>query len=109
MKVEAAHGQAYFYPDVVVTCSEADRASPMVKREPLFIAEVLSPGTAAYDRGEKFAHYRRIPSLQEVAFIDVDSRRMAPRQREPLNRRPADGQRRSRPTSSSTVRHSVRA
>lgn len=75
MKVEAAHGLAYFYPDVVVTRSAADRASPMVKCEPLFIAEVLSPGTAAYDRGEKFAHYRQIPSLQEVAFIDVDSRR----------------------------------
>lgn len=75
MKVEAAPGKAYFYPDVVVTCSDADRASPMIKREPLFIAEVLSPGTAAYDRGEKFAHYRQIPSLDEVAFIDVDSRR----------------------------------
>ena len=70
-----AAGKAYFYPDVVVTCSEADRASPMIKREPLFIAEVLSPGTAAHDRGEKFAHYRQIPSLHEVAFIDVDSRR----------------------------------
>lgn len=75
MKVEAASRSAYFYPDVVVTCSEADRASPNVKREPRLIVEVLSPGTAAYDRGDKFAHYREIASLQEVAFVDLDTRR----------------------------------
>jgi Uma2 family endonuclease len=63
------------YPDVVITCSEADRASPLIKREPTLIVDVLSPGTAAYDRGEKFAHYRRIPSLEEVALIDLDTRR----------------------------------
>jgi Uma2 family endonuclease len=39
------------------------------------IVEVLSPSTAAYDLGEKFAHYRRIASLREIAFIDLDARR----------------------------------
>ena len=46
MKVQAAAGNAFFYPDVVVTCSEADRASPLVKREPTLIVEVLSASTA---------------------------------------------------------------
>ncbi len=72
------HGDAVVVTrDAVVTCSEADRASPMIKRQhqPLFVAEVLSPGTAACDRGETFAHYGQIPSLQEVAFIDVDNGR----------------------------------
>src|SRR5690606_14391090 len=29
------------------------------------LVEVLSDSTEAYDRGQKFAHYRRIPSLRE--------------------------------------------
>lgn len=73
MKVQAA--DAFFYPDVLVTCSEADRASALVKREPKLIVEVLSPSPAAYDRGEKFARYRRIATLEELAFIDLDTRR----------------------------------
>lgn len=75
MKVQSQTGENFFYPDVLVTCSEVDRASPMVKREPKLIVEVLSPSTAAYDRGEKFAQYRSIASLEEVVFIDLDSRR----------------------------------
>jgi Uma2 family endonuclease len=75
MKLHAQTSDAYFYPDVLVTCSAADRASPQIKREPVLIAEVLSPSTAAYDRGEKFARYRQISSVQEVLFVDLDSRR----------------------------------
>ena len=37
---------------------------------PLLIAEVLSKGTKAYDRDEKFAAYRSIPSFQEYLLID---------------------------------------
>ena len=37
--------------------------------------EVLSPNTAAYDRGDKFAAYRRLPSLREYLLIDPQSRR----------------------------------
>lgn len=73
MKVQAA--EAFFYPDVLVTCSESDRASALVKREPKLIVEVLSPSTAAYDRGEKFARYRSIATLEELAFVDLDTRR----------------------------------
>ncbi|RTL22465.1 MAG: Uma2 family endonuclease [Burkholderiales bacterium] len=75
MKLQVASSKAYFYPDVFVTCSAADRASPLVKQEATLIIEVLSPSTAAYDRGAKFAHYRGIPTLQEYALIDIDLRR----------------------------------
>ncbi|MDR0274881.1 MAG: Uma2 family endonuclease, partial [Burkholderiaceae bacterium] len=75
MKVAAADERSFFYPDVLVTCSAADRQRPLVKREPTLIVEVLSPGTAAYDLGAKFAHYRQIPALREIAFIDLDARR----------------------------------
>jgi hypothetical protein len=41
--------------------------------------------TAPYDRGAKFAHYRQIATLQEIALIDPDSRRAD------VYRRGADG------------------
>jgi Uma2 family endonuclease len=75
MKLQVAASQSFFYPDVLVSCSEADRASPLVKREPVLVVEVLSPSTAAFDRGGKFAHYRQIPSLKEYVLVDLDSRR----------------------------------
>lgn len=75
MKVQVEASQSFFYPDLLVTCSDADHQSRLVKREPSLIVEVLSPSTASYDRGEKFAHYRRIESLQEYALIDLDTRR----------------------------------
>jgi hypothetical protein len=31
---------------------------------------VLSPATAAFDRGMKFAHYRQLSGLQEYLLID---------------------------------------
>ena len=74
MKLHAASANSYFYPDVFVTCSEADRARPLIKQEPTLVVEVLSPGTAAYDRGTKFAHYRQMPTLREIALIDPDAR-----------------------------------
>lgn len=73
LRVEAAN--AFYYPDVMVTCSPADAGDAMVKREPVLLVEVLSPSTAAYDRGEKFAAYRQIRSLREYLLIDPDTRR----------------------------------
>ena len=64
MKVQANANNAFFYPDVVVTCSARDAQDPLVKREPTLIVEVLSPSTAAYDRGAKFSSYRQLASLQ---------------------------------------------
>ena len=75
MKLHAEANDAFYYPDVMVTCSTADAASPLVKREPVLLVEVLSPATSAYDRGDKFAAYRRLPSLYEYLLIDPTSRR----------------------------------
>ena len=76
MKLHPQDQDNFFYPDVLVTCAPQDRISPKVKREPCLIVEVLSPSTAAYDRGEKFAQYRAIRSLHEVVFIDIPARRV---------------------------------
>lgn len=72
MKVEVASVDAFFYPDVFVSCSAADAALADRKREPLLLAEVLSPSTASYDRGAKFACYRQLESLQEYVLIDTE-------------------------------------
>lgn len=72
LHVEAA--DSIFYPDLMVTCSAADAAQRLVKSEASLVVEVLSPGTAAYDRGAKFAAYRRLPTLQEYVLVDIDAR-----------------------------------
>ena len=61
-----------FYPDVFVTGSDADRARRQLEEDPLLIAEVLSPSTEAYDRGDKFAAYRRFPALATILFLSQD-------------------------------------
>jgi len=75
MKLKPAEEETYFYPDVFVTCDERDRASAYHKSFPKLIVEVLSPSTADFDRGGKFAAYRKIPSLQE--YVVVDANRLA--------------------------------
>jgi Uma2 family endonuclease len=37
---------------------------------PTLIVEVLSKSTQDYDRGDKFAAYRTIPTLQEYVLVD---------------------------------------
>ena len=34
--------------------------------------ELLSPSTEAYDRGDKFWHYRQLPSLREYVLVSQD-------------------------------------
>jgi len=83
LRVEAA--DCFFYPDLMVTCSAADLADRLIKREPVLVVEVLSPSTAGFDRGEKFADYRQLPTLAEYLLVDVD------RQRCDLYRKGGDG------------------
>ncbi len=74
MRLHVAVANCYFYPDVIVTCSAQDRLSALSKSEPKLIVEVLSPSTAAFDRGLKFSHYRSLASLEEYVLIDLDTR-----------------------------------
>jgi Uma2 family endonuclease len=70
MMVRVAPDGAGFYPDVMVTCSEADRARETFKTDAVLVVEVLSDSTAAYDLGKKFESYRSIATMQEIVFID---------------------------------------
>ena len=62
----------YHYPDVMVTCDKRDQNARKIVQFPCLIVEVLSPGTEAYDRGGKFAHYRRIKTLKEYVLVDAE-------------------------------------
>ena len=74
MRVKAPQIESYFYPDVVVFCGEPRSADNTFDTllNPTVIVEVLSSSTEAYDRGEKFAHYRQIDSLQEYVLVSQD-------------------------------------
>lgn len=66
------------YPDVSVVCGEYERApdDPDAVTNPGVIVEVLSDSTETYDRGAKFAHYRRLPSLREYVLVSQRERRI---------------------------------
>ncbi|TQV62101.1 MAG: Uma2 family endonuclease [Halothiobacillaceae bacterium] len=72
MKLRVDKADAFFYPDVFVTCSEQDAKREDHKADPVLVIEVLSPSTAAYDRGLKFANYRQLPALMEYVLIDPE-------------------------------------
>ncbi|MBG1268430.1 Uma2 family endonuclease [Nostoc sp. WHI] len=59
----------YYYPDVIVSCDQRDKAFDNFLRYPCLIVEVLSPSTEAFDRGDKFADYRHLESLQEYVLV----------------------------------------
>lgn len=75
MKLEVETANAFFYPDVFVTCDERDHQAKLFMSHPKLIVEVLSDSTAAFDRGDKFAIYRQIPTLEEYLLLDPDSLR----------------------------------
>lgn len=75
MKVRIAD-DAVLYPDLFVTCNTLVKPDDQVICDPILVVEVLSPSTQAYDRSQKFALYRRLPSLREYALIDPDTRRV---------------------------------
>ena len=78
MRVRTSPEVSYFYPDVIVVCGEPrfedDTFDTLLN--PIVVIEVLSPSTAAFDRGEKFEHYKQLASLQEYILISQGSVRV---------------------------------
>ena len=79
MKVRIESANLGFYPDAMAVCGERvfwDERKDVLAN-PALIVEVLSDSTEAYDRGDKFAHYRTIPSLAglSAALPASDQRR----------------------------------
>lgn len=72
MQIKVPSAPPYRYADGSVVCGKVQ-----VERfngndlllNPVLTYEVLSPSTEAYDRGDKFTHYKSIPSLREYLLI----------------------------------------
>jgi Uma2 family endonuclease len=71
LKVRVEPADAFYYPDLVVTCDSADQDDYVITH-PRLIIEVLSRSTEAIDRREKLLNYRRIASLAEYVLVSQE-------------------------------------
>lgn len=67
LKLKVDTADAYFYPDLMVTCETAPDSH--FREKPKLVIEVLSDSTAKYDREEKRLMYQSIESLQEYVLV----------------------------------------
>lgn len=66
-------GENIFYPDIMAVCGPGALDGNQV-RQPVLIAEVLSPSTESYDRGMKRRCYQeRLPGLQTYVIVAQDA------------------------------------
>jgi len=74
MRLKVTPTGLYTYPDVMVICGDVEVAAEQKDTvlNPAVIVEVLSPSTQDYDRGQKFEHYRTLPSLIDYLTIAQD-------------------------------------
>jgi len=74
MKVRVESVNKFYYPDITVICEQPafyqERRDTITN--PKLLIEVLSDGTEARDRGEKFFAYQTLESLQEYVLISQD-------------------------------------
>ncbi|MGD0530561.1 MAG: Uma2 family endonuclease, partial [Polyangiaceae bacterium] len=72
------------YPDASVVCGpcEVDPEDKNTVTNPVLLVEVTSASTEEYDRGEKFDHFREIPSLAEYVLVSHRERASEVRRRE---------------------------
>jgi Uma2 family endonuclease len=78
LRVRVREADLLTYPDVTVICGpvERDREDPLSAVNPTVLVEVLSDSTERYDRGEKFEHYKKLPSLQQYVLVAHAERRV---------------------------------
>jgi Uma2 family endonuclease len=65
----------WYQADLVVTCAPAERGARAIA-EPRLIVEVLSPSTAAHDRGVKLADYRKIVLVEQILMVSGEDRQV---------------------------------
>ena len=88
IRVRAAHGDMYTYPDVTALSGEPkayykdDKGLPNLVN-PQVIAEVLSSSTEAHDRGEKFLGYQQIETVTDYLLISAEQMRLEHYSRQP--------------------------
>ena len=74
LRVKVTATGLYTYPDIVIVCDKPQFEDAVFDTllNPRTIVEILSDSTEKYDRGDKFAHYRQVPSLQEYVLVSQD-------------------------------------
>jgi Uma2 family endonuclease len=78
LRVKVESTGLFTYPDVSIVCGEPRMLDGEMDTllNPTLIVEVLSESTERYDRGKKFQHYQRIPSLREYLLVGQDEPRI---------------------------------
>jgi Uma2 family endonuclease len=88
MRVKIFALEKYTHPDVVVVCGRPEFEDRELDTllNPTAIVEVLSPSTETYDRGRKFLHCQKLPSVSDHILIAQDTHRIEHYARQPDNR-----------------------
>jgi Uma2 family endonuclease len=73
LRVSVKAVDLFTYPDLSIVCGKPEllekKGTTDTLTNPVVLIEVLSRSTENYDRGNKFAFYRLIPSLQEYLLV----------------------------------------
>ena len=74
VRVSIPRHKKYTYPDLIVVCGQLELEDTYRDTliNPTALFEILSPSTAGFDRGEKFALYRSIASLKDYVMVSQD-------------------------------------
>lgn len=79
-RVRVPDSRLYTYPDVMIVCGEPQfddqRNGVDTITNPSVLIEVLSPSTAAKDKGDKFDWYQCMTSLQDYVLVSQNSMRV---------------------------------
>lgn len=73
-KVGITDDGPFTYPDLSISCDGRDRTARQFIHYPSVIIEMLSASTEAYDRGGKFALYRRLSTLKEYVLVSSETK-----------------------------------
>jgi Uma2 family endonuclease len=71
VKVRVEKIDAFFYPDLLVSCEREDTHGYYIDR-PTLVVEVASPATAKFDEVDKRLAYQTLPSLKEYVLVAQD-------------------------------------
>ena len=74
MRVSSPSG-LYTYPDASIICGPVDGSAETIT-DVIALVEILSDVTRNFDRGDKFEHYRSIPTLRHYLLIETSFRQV---------------------------------
>jgi Uma2 family endonuclease len=69
---QGLQGRDHFETDLTVSCSPLNRDDRGIVSDPVLIVEILSPSTDREDVFIKLPAYQRVPSLQEILYVETE-------------------------------------